>query len=87
MFTYENLQEPYLLHYDKALEEATLLVNNKQVWVHMLRQPGDEKWKLAAIVAVARVSENVATISKVHTHEDLRGQGCASRLLHHVLDK
>lgn len=76
---------PFLLSKEKALEEARLLIANKQVWV-LEMQKHNEKPEIATIVAVTRKSEleGIATITKVYTPSKWRGKGCAKMLVRHV---
>lgn len=74
---------PFFLSKEKALEEARLLIANKQVWV-LEMQKHNEKPEIATIVAVTRKSEGIATITKVYTPSKWRGKGCAKTLVRHV---
>jgi predicted GNAT family acetyltransferase len=66
-----------------AIKEATLLVRNKQLWVHEIRQD-DAVPEIASIVAVTRESNTVSAITKVYTNPQWRRRGCAERLVRRV---
>ncbi|KAF8531273.1 hypothetical protein JB92DRAFT_2852719 [Gautieria morchelliformis] len=70
----------YPLSYDEAIREATELILNHQVWVYET-----DGGQIATMVAVARVSPNVATVTKVYTCVVRRRRGCAERLLTKVV--
>jgi hypothetical protein len=72
-----------LLSKEGAKKEATVLVQNKQVWVHEIQQ-GDEPPELASIVCTTRPSATVSAITKVFTSEKWRGLRCAERLVRRV---
>ncbi|GLB37824.1 putative FR47-like protein [Lyophyllum shimeji] len=74
---------PFCLTRARADEEAALLVEKKQVWVHEAQNPGQPK-EIASIVAFTRNSENVAAITKVYTNPKWRRRGCAERLVRRV---
>ncbi|KAG1765138.1 hypothetical protein EDD22DRAFT_417897 [Suillus occidentalis] len=74
---------PFFLSEEKALEEARLLIANKQLWVLEMREHNG-KPEIATIVAVTRKSEGIATITKVYTPSKWRGKGCAKTLVRHV---
>ncbi|CAL1695213.1 unnamed protein product [Somion occarium] len=74
---------PFVLSRDKAHQEATILVQNGQLWVHEITIPG-EGTDIASIVAVTRTSETVAAITKVYTNPTWRSRGCAERLTRRV---
>ncbi|KAG2062664.1 hypothetical protein BDR04DRAFT_1112087 [Suillus decipiens] len=74
---------PFILSFEKAHEEARIMIENKQVWVLEIQKRHGEP-EIATIVAVTRKSEGVATISKVYTPEKWRGRGGAERLVRHV---
>jgi len=75
--------EPFLLTTDGALREATLLVQNGQVWVHEIQRT-DETTQIASIVCTTRPSSTVAAITKVYTNPSWRKLGCAERLVRRV---
>ena len=70
----------YQLSIEEARREATELVYNHQVWVYET-----DRGRIATIVAVTRISRNVATIIKVYTCVTRRKQGCAERLVREVV--
>jgi hypothetical protein len=70
----------YPLSHDEAIREATEFILNQQVWVYETNGG-----QIATIVAVARVSPNVATVTKVYTRVVRRRGGCAERLLTKVV--
>ena len=70
----------YPLSPEEAMREATELVFNHQVWVYET-----EGGQIATITAVARVSPNVATITKVYTCITRRKGGYAERLVREVV--
>ncbi|KIK97549.1 hypothetical protein PAXRUDRAFT_136090 [Paxillus rubicundulus Ve08.2h10] len=74
---------PYLLDDQAAEREATSLITNQKVWVHMIKK-GDDAWDIACLVATTRESDNVTAVTKVYTPERWRKRGCAARLLHRV---
>ncbi|KAG1754891.1 uncharacterized protein EDB91DRAFT_258335 [Suillus paluster] len=74
---------PFTLSIEKAREEASLLIANKQVWVLEVQKPNAEP-NIATIVAVTRKAGGVAAITKVYTPEQWRGRRCAERLVRHV---
>ncbi|KAK0430045.1 hypothetical protein EV421DRAFT_1722094 [Armillaria borealis] len=76
--------EPFVLDDAGALKEATLLVRQNQVWVHRIRQQGEDRSSIASIVAFTRNSDTLATITKVYTNPDYRRRGCAERLVRRV---
>ncbi|KAI0721390.1 hypothetical protein C8T65DRAFT_601521 [Cerioporus squamosus] len=77
--------EPFVLSCEQAALEAELLVKKRQLWVHVLRRPGRES-EIACIVAVTRITANVAGITKVFTGPRWRTRGCAERLTRHVCE-
>ncbi|KAJ7579311.1 hypothetical protein C8J56DRAFT_796606 [Mycena floridula] len=76
--------EPFVLTEEKAVKEATLLIQNKQVWVHCVKRRNTDVEEIASLVAFTRVSEDVATITKVYTNPRWRSRGCAERLVRRV---
>lgn len=68
---------------DQALEEATLLIEQRQVWVHTIKVH-ERPEEIASIVAVTRESPSVAAITKVYTNPDWRSRRCAERLVRKV---
>ncbi|KII94067.1 hypothetical protein PLICRDRAFT_171744 [Plicaturopsis crispa FD-325 SS-3] len=80
---FASTSEPFILNGEQALEEATMLVKNKQVWVHRVQRPG-QRPEIASIVAVTRHSGDVAAITKVCTNPNWRKMGCAARLVRYV---
>ena len=80
-----SLQAPFTLSIERAFQEASSLVQARQVWVHRLKPlDGSAAEGIASIVAVTRNSKRNATITKVFTNPDWRGKGCAKRLVRHV---
>jgi len=69
---------------EAALQEARLLIDNKEVWIHLIREGDNEDWDVASIVAASRKSEKIATVTKVYTNPHWRNLGCAERLLRRV---
>ena len=69
---------------ERAAEEAMLLIENEQLWVHTARKDNDAEEHIASIVAVTRVSESVAGITKVFTAGQWRANGCTERLVREV---
>ncbi|KAF5375549.1 hypothetical protein D9615_009137 [Tricholomella constricta] len=82
-FLFADESFPFRLTRARAEEEATLLVEMNQVWVHEARLPGQPK-EIASIVAFTRNSDMVATITKVCTNPKWRRRGCAGRLVRRV---
>ncbi|KAG5636417.1 hypothetical protein H0H81_008127 [Sphagnurus paluster] len=76
---------PFVLNRERALEEATKLIENSQVWVHEAQKLGEAK-EIASIVAFTRNSKKVAAITKVVTNPQWGGRGCAKRLVREVCD-
>lgn len=76
--------EPFVLTDEAALEEARLLIQNKQVWVHAVRRGNSQDEEIASIAAFTRSSDTVSTITKVYTNPKWRSQGCAERLVRRV---
>ncbi|KAH9951033.1 hypothetical protein B0H21DRAFT_776417 [Amylocystis lapponica] len=77
--------EPFTLTPERAVQEATLLIRNRQLWVHEVQVPGQPA-EIASIVAVTRTSDTVAAITKVYTNPRWRQRGCAERLTRHVCE-
>ncbi|KIJ66264.1 hypothetical protein HYDPIDRAFT_26629 [Hydnomerulius pinastri MD-312] len=77
---------PFRLTLEEATAEAQRLVANKEVWVHMVEE-GNGTWEIASLVATTRQSEKVTAVTKVYTHKNWRGLGCAVRLLHRVCEE
>ncbi|RPD81891.1 hypothetical protein L226DRAFT_555942 [Lentinus tigrinus ALCF2SS1-7] len=75
--------EPFVLSCEKAVREAELLVQKRQLWVYEIQCPGREP-EIACIVAVTRTTATVAGITKVFTDSRWRSRGCAERLTWHV---
>ncbi|RDB28653.1 hypothetical protein Hypma_015809 [Hypsizygus marmoreus] len=75
--------EPFVLTMEKAIQEATLLVENKQIWVHTVNAL-NQRPEIASIVAVTREGGAVAAITKVYTNPDWRSRRCAERLVRKV---
>ena len=88
LFMYEpyiiplSRQPPYELGDAAAELEARTMIENKQVWVHIIRQADQEE--IACLVATTRESANVTAVTKVFTAEKWRGRRCALRLLHRI---
>lgn len=80
---FSETSPPFLLTFERALEEARMLVKDGQVWVHEIRHESGEP-DIASIVAFTRVSTNVAAITKVYTNPRWRQRGCALRLVRRV---
>jgi hypothetical protein len=81
-----DLQEPFTLTREAAIQEATYLVQNNMVWVHEIVD-SEEPPQIASIVAATRSSESVAGITKVFTNPNTRNMGCAERLVRTVCDR
>ncbi|KAF8906617.1 hypothetical protein CPB85DRAFT_1436866 [Mucidula mucida] len=76
---------PFTLTHEAAFKEASLLIYNKQVWVHGIRQEGTNgPFEIASIVACTRNVDECATITKVYTNPRWRRHGCAERLVRRV---
>ena len=71
-----------MLSNEQAIHEATIMIQNNQVWVHEVRASGRKE--IASIVATTRTTDAVAAITKVFTNPKWRSRGCAERLLRHV---
>ncbi|TFK56735.1 hypothetical protein OE88DRAFT_51385 [Heliocybe sulcata] len=80
---FSETSPPFVLSYEQASKEAEMLVRERQVWVHEIRQ-GAGPPDIASIVAFTRVSQNVAAITKVFTNPRWRNKGCALRLVRRV---
>ncbi len=72
-----------MLSNEKAVQEATIMIQNNQLWVHEVRASGGRA-EIASIVATTRTTDTVAAITKVFTNPKWRSRGCAERLLRHV---
>lgn len=66
---------PFTLTRDQARQEAAILIERRQVWVHI----GDRQ--VASIAAYTLNADGLATITKVYTSENFRRRGCAERLV------
>ena len=77
------MQEPFVLSNEKAIREATIMIQNNQLWVHEVRASGREA-EIASIVATTRTTDTVAAITKVFTNPKWRSRGWAERPLRHV---
>ncbi|CAK5281719.1 unnamed protein product [Mycena citricolor] len=77
--------EPFLLTPEAALLEATTLIQNEQIWVHTIRDRSTNEQGIASLVAFTRNSHACATITKVFTNSRWRRNGCAERLVRHVV--
>ncbi|KAF7799292.1 hypothetical protein EIP86_010524 [Pleurotus ostreatoroseus] len=75
--------EPFTLTEAGALREASLLIQQGNLWIHEMRRCG-QKPEIASIVAVTRTSDTVAAITKVYTNPRWRKRGCAERLTRKV---
>lgn len=82
-FGFAETSEPFVLTREDSIKEATLLVCNKQVWVHDI-QKGGEVAEIASIVCTTRQSAEVSAITKVYTNPKWRNLGCAERLVRRV---
>jgi predicted GNAT family acetyltransferase len=80
----KSKQDPFFLTPERAVEEATLLIRNRQLWVHLVRRNGDARQEIASIAAVTRTCNSVAAITKVYTNPNWRARGCAERLVRRV---
>jgi predicted GNAT family acetyltransferase len=69
---------------ERAIEEAALLVQNKQVWVLRVGRVGERNMTIASIVAFTRESDSVTGITKVYTSPKWRSRRCAERLVRSV---
>ncbi|KIL60480.1 hypothetical protein M378DRAFT_110166 [Amanita muscaria Koide BX008] len=79
--------EPFLLDDEEADLEAEYLIDNKLVWIYMIREPGKPNYEMASIAACTRNMEKVGTITKVYTAMEWRGKGCAGQLTAYVCEK
>ncbi|TDL28040.1 hypothetical protein BD410DRAFT_781986 [Rickenella mellea] len=75
--------EPFVLTRERAFEEASLLIDQGQVWVHEVKRNGQPS-AIASIVAVTRETASVSAITKVYTNPDFRRRGFAERLVRKV---
>ncbi|KAI9569288.1 hypothetical protein HD554DRAFT_2020701 [Boletus coccyginus] len=80
---FSETSPPFVLDDAGAELEARMLIDNQQVWVHVIEKEGQEP-EIASLVATTRESDNVTAVTKVFTPEHWRGRGCAARLLHRV---
>ncbi|KAF8433042.1 hypothetical protein L210DRAFT_3650109 [Boletus edulis BED1] len=80
---FSETSPPFVLDDAGAELEARLLIDNQQVWVHVIQKTGQEP-EIACLVATTRESDNVTAVTKVFTADHWRGRGCAARLLHRV---
>lgn len=76
-------QPPYKLNDDDARLEAKTMIDNGQVWVHLVKMGGQEP-QVACLVATTRESDAVTAVTKVITAEAWQLRRCARRLLHRV---
>ncbi|KAG0692642.1 hypothetical protein DFH29DRAFT_817308 [Suillus ampliporus] len=74
---------PFVLTSEQASKEASLLIEQRQVWVYEIQEPSGET-DIASIVAVTRESNTVAAITKVYTSEKWARKGRAERLVRRV---
>lgn len=79
--------EPFVLTSARAVREAQLLIQNRQVWVHTIDRKNGSPIEVASIVAFTRNTNVSATITKVYTNKRWRGRGCAQRLVRYVSKK
>lgn len=79
---FADTSHPFLLSYEQASEEARLLIDNGQIWVHEIKEGGETD--IASIVAATRQSDTVAAITKVYTPEKWSRKGRAERLVRRV---
>ncbi|KDR75524.1 hypothetical protein GALMADRAFT_68480 [Galerina marginata CBS 339.88] len=77
---------PFTLSMEGAMLEANILLHKQEVFVYTVRYP-DGSRRIASIVATTRNTDTTATITKVFTHPDFRGRGCAERLVRWVCKK
>ncbi|KAF9004483.1 hypothetical protein BDZ89DRAFT_1049472 [Hymenopellis radicata] len=81
-YGFASESEPFTLTSDLALKQASLLIQDRQVWVYCIRADGEsDPGDIASIVACTRNSEQCATITKVYTDTRWRRRGCAERLV------
>ncbi|KAF8872523.1 hypothetical protein CPB85DRAFT_1237624 [Mucidula mucida] len=85
-YGFASESDPFTLTRDEALKEASHLIQNKQVWVHGIRQEATNNGpsEIASIVACTRNADQCATITKVYTNPRWRRRGCAERLVRRV---
>lgn len=70
---------------DQAIREAQILITNREVWVYNVWPRGRrDLTRTTSIVAFSRNTNAMATITKVYTHPDFRGQRRAERLVRTV---
>ncbi|KJA28744.1 hypothetical protein HYPSUDRAFT_128581 [Hypholoma sublateritium FD-334 SS-4] len=70
---------------ESAFEEAKILITNREVWVYNVWPRGrPDLTRTASIAAFSRNTDTMATITKVYTHPDFRGQRRAERLVRAV---
>ncbi|KAL1729491.1 acyl-CoA N-acyltransferase [Schizophyllum commune] len=80
---FASTSAPFTLDDAGALREARLLITNKQVWVHIIRDHTGREG-IASLVAFTRNTDRVSAITKVYTNPDWRKLGCAERLVRRV---
>ncbi|KAI0756749.1 hypothetical protein C8Q80DRAFT_1215594 [Daedaleopsis nitida] len=80
---FAQVSAPFALSFGNAFREAHMLIQKRQLWVHEVQNAGEEP-AVASIVAVTRVTDSVAGITKVFTSPQWRSRGCAERLVRHV---
>ncbi|KAG2143005.1 hypothetical protein DEU56DRAFT_733420 [Suillus clintonianus] len=80
---FANTSHPFILTSEQASKEASLLIENGQVWVYEIEDAGGET-DIASIVAVTRESNAVAAITKVYTPQKWGRKGRAERLVRRV---
>ncbi|KAG1761117.1 hypothetical protein EDD22DRAFT_780257 [Suillus occidentalis] len=80
---FANTSPPYFLTPEQASEEASLLIENGQVWVYEIKEGGGEP-DIASIVAATRQSDTAAAITKVYTPDRWQRSGRAERLVRRV---
>ncbi|KAF8911621.1 hypothetical protein CPB84DRAFT_1742998 [Gymnopilus junonius] len=74
---------PFTLSKEQARREAQILVESGSVWVYSVTYQG-QRPMIASIVATTRNTQTTATVTKVFTHPNFRGQGCAEVLVRKV---
>ncbi|KAI0639663.1 hypothetical protein C8Q77DRAFT_1152625 [Trametes polyzona] len=75
--------EPFVLSEEAALDEATMLIRDGNVWVHTVQGPNGTP-VVTCIVAATRNTDTVAAITKVYTDPNWRSRGYAERLVRYV---
>ncbi|KAJ3996568.1 acyl-CoA N-acyltransferase [Lentinula boryana] len=70
--------EPFVLGWNEAFKEASLLISKQQVWVYCVSE------EISCIAAFTRNTSNMATITKVYTLPSCRGRGYARHLVREV---